>query len=756
MNLCGEWKLYYSSDALLQTGEPEKYGLVPLPGRVPSNVEIDLAEAGLLPKDIAHKDGLKQAEKYEKYQWWYEREFSPEPPKNGEKVILRFEAVDCIADYYLNGKAVSHSENALIPHEIDVTGRLLYGQKNRICVNIRSALLWAAQKTPDPFALLTGWLSNPVSTFLRKPPHCFGWDIMPRALSAGIWREVHLEYRLACRFRDLLFYFRSLGKTSSQIGLAYSAEIPGELAMAANRLEIAGCCNGHKLSFSQTVYGNAGKVVFEIDNETLWWPRHYGNPNLYDLTLRFFDPSGKELICQTLRQGFRKAELVRTDTVCENGKFEFHINGEKVMAIGSNWVPLDFYHSRDAKRLDRVLALAEEAGCNILRCWGGNVYEDREFFQFCDERGIMVWQDFAMACYYYPQTGEFARQLTDEVTAVVRKLRNYACLVLWCGDNEIDSMVSGVAGVDPSVNRLTREVIPSVLCRLDPQRPYIPSSPYISTKAMQGGPQCHPEDHLWGPRDYYKSEYYRSSKAYFVSETGYHGCPDAKTVVACVGEKEAWPYRSNPLWNFHSTDQHNNDARVMLMHNQVQKLFGRVPDNLEEFVFASQASQAEAKKYFIERVRAQSERMGGVIWWNLMDGWPQMSDAVVDYYFRKKAAFSVIRRCQGATLAFIGEWEEGGYPLLLSRNGRTEAVVAVTVEDLTDTKVLLTAEGVALPGKTVRIGRIIKEPSQQGMLLIRYREQGQKEKINHYLFGNPPFSLKDYRRWSRQVENAES
>ncbi len=180
-----------------------------------------------------------------------------------------------------------------------------------------------------------------------------------------------------------------------------------------------------------------------------------------------------------------------------------------VLVRGTNWVPLDAFHSRDAERLGRAFDLLDDLGCNMVRCWGGNVYESDAFFDLCDERGILVWQDMAFACCLYPQTEEFLARVRTEAGAVARRLRNHPSLALWCGNNEID-MVSASEGLSPAADRISREVIPQALYRHDPHRHYVPSSPYVPP-SVEGEPEAWqrtPEQHLWGPRGYYKAPFY--------------------------------------------------------------------------------------------------------------------------------------------------------------------------------------------------------------------------------------------------------
>ena len=244
--------------------------------------------------------------------------------------------------------------------------------------------------------------------------------------------------------------------------------------------------------------------------------------------------------------GIRDVELEREDPLDgKKGQFRFLINGVEVMCKGSNWVPLDAFHSRDAERYDEALALFKDVGCNIIRCWGGNVYEDHKFFDYCDRNGIMVWQDFAMACASYPEDERFQKLMAEEVKAVARKLRSHPSLIVWSGDNEVDS--GAQFHWDPDENSITRRVIPHVLHQHDWGRPYLPSSPYI-THAMDAAGECSQrhgshlvEDHLWGPRDYHKSDFYANNLAHFVSETGYHGCPSLESIKKFITPEKVWP-----------------------------------------------------------------------------------------------------------------------------------------------------------------------------------------------------------------------
>ena len=754
-DLNGRWMLYYYPERSRVAEKPSELAGVPsIPAAVPGNVELDLAKAGLLPEDLYRGMNILSVQAFENHTFWYRRAFTPASPANGERVYLHFDGVDCLATYYLNDQEFASSDDMYIEQVFDVTDLIRFGEENDLAVRLSSPVLATAAEKRDPLTLALGRSGLSVSQSVRKAPHSYGWDIMPRALSAGLWRDVFLEYRPALRLDYAYFSVTSLLADTARCEMIYSAEL-GEETFKSHPVILEGRCGDYSFRVEEKALSSAGRVRFEIDKAFLWWPKHYGEPRLFDLELTIFSTDGEPMIREKFRQGFRELRLVRSDVVEPGGQFAFYVNGVKIMAIGSNWVPLDAFHSRDKERLSRALALAEEAGCNILRCWGGNVYESDAFFDFCDEKGILVWQDFAMACCFYPQTEAFFGKMRREAEALARRLRNHASLALWCGDNEVDSFLAPAGRIKPSVNRLTRDVLPAVLDRMDPYRPYIPSSPYVSDRALAAGRAAWPEDHLWGPRDYFKSPFYLGSNAYFISEIGYHGCPSLDSIKKFIDPDKVWPPLQNEQWTLHSTDQKNDPRRVELMFKQIHSLFGKDPEDPEGFIAASQISQAEAKKFFIERVRAKGNVMGGVIWWNLLDGWPQMSDAVVDYYFEKKLAFSYIKRSSRPVLVFLGEREGEGHPVLLSDLTREEATVTVRVTDAATGKTVFSGGGSAAANEVRQIGFIPVEKERQGMFLIEY-DPGGERLFNTYLYGTPAFSLSDYLTWKKAAEERET
>jgi beta-mannosidase len=252
------------------------------------------------------------------------------------------------------------------------------------------------------------------------------------------------------------------------------------------------------------------------------------------------------------------------------------------------------------------------------------------------------------------------------------------------------------------------------------------------------------EDHLWGPRDYFKSDFYLANKAHFVSETGYHGCPSLESIKKFITPEKVWPYTDNDEWILHSSDQRGNPSRVMLMEKQVRQLFGEIPTDPEDYILASQISQAEAKKFFIEHMRVGRPNKTGIIWWNLLDGWPQMSDAVVDYYFTKKLAYHYIKRSQAPFVIAAGEISSWLLPIYACNDTLSEKTGHLKVKDAMTDEILYEGDFKAEVNTTTKLLDLPLYYSEKRVLIFEWKTENENG-FNHYFFGYPPISLKLYK-----------
>jgi len=767
--LNGSWELKFfpqPKQAVTTPEELENIDALQIEATVPGNIELDLLKAGLIDDPMIGSN-VYALRKYEGYQWCYFKTFESPKVQDDEQVQLSFGGIDCIAEIWLNGKHLGSVDNMLIEHTFDVTGLLQKNEKNTLQVIIRSAVMEAQKYKLGTFSI--GNFAANESTCIRKAPHMYGWDIMPRLVSAGLWRDVkltvlnnthivntqwmtsdiNLENKTARIFVDvqLKIPFEKLDKTNAKITLKRKGKVVYESTVL--------------------VTSHAFRHIIELNNVDFWWPRGYGNPDLYEANVQLVSNTNKVFSENLCKIGVRTVVLDMTDIndMPDNpGRFCFVVNGERVFIRGTNWVPLDALHCRDVSLLDDAIDLVVETNCNMIRCWGGNVYEDHRFFDLCDENGIMVWQDFAMGCTFYPQRDDFAKAIEKEAIAVVTKLRNHPSIALWSGNNEDDIALRWTLihfNINPNKDVISREVLPRVVYEFDPTRPFLPSSPYYSQKTYEKGSHDDllPENHLWGPRGYYKDAYYTQSKAQFVSEIGYHGCPNQSSLEKMFTKEAVNPWINGEvgLWNDEwmtkavrvFPNQPKQGGRNDLMTKQVKIVFGEIPEKLDDFIRSSQAVQAEAMKYFVEMWRGDKPERSGIIWWNIRDGWPILSDAVVDYYNSKKLAFYFLKNAQQNVCVCINDAQNGKYPLVAVNDTRKPSSGTVKITDVATGKSIYKGNfSIDANGRTLIAS--LPEMQGQGMLLIQCKIDG-KDFANHYLYGKPPFKLKVYRKLLKET-----
>lgn len=707
---------------------------------VPGNTELDMAAAGMIDFDMFFGTNIFKMQDYENLHTVYFTKFdNPGVPSK-----LCFEGIDTIADIYVNGKLVKTAENMYITYEIPLDAENLKEHENELVVHIKPAMI-EARKYEIPFvsnALSYGY----GSLYVRKAAHMYGWDIMPRIVSSGLWKPVYIKETKPDRVKEAYVYTLGVDKEAktAKVSAFCNLELSEDKTQDYS-LKIAGKCGDSTFeSVIERLFGNCARFTFEIDDCRLWWPRNAGEQNLYstDITLCF---KGQPVDTYHLEVGIRTVELKRTDTTdsAGNGDFCFIVNGERIFAMGSNWVPLDAFHSRDAERLEKAFELLYDVGSNIVRCWGGNVYESDEFYSLCDRHGIMVWQDFAMGCAVYPQEQKFYDMMNEEAVFIVKRLRNHPSIVLWAGDNECDCAYMSWSGIrrNPDRNIITRKVLAQVCEAHDFVRPYLASSPYITEKTMRSGAAT-AEDHLWGPRDYFKGNYYRNTVCHFASETGYHGCPSPETVKKFIPSDELWPWYENDgkarqSWLAHAACMEPGDNvefayRIKLMADQVSTLFAGEPENLAEFAKRSQISQGEAVKYYIERFRISKPRRSGIIWWNIVDGWPQFSDAVVDYYYTKKLAYHYIKRSQQPVCLAFDEPHGNVLDLYALNDTMRNVGFTYKVTNVTDGKTVLCGGGTAFANASSKTAQIKIEDGEKKFYLIEWTLEDGVCGKNHY------------------------
>ena len=767
MLLNGKWKLRFVEQTLATPENPDELNgaeLTAIDAEVPGNVELDLERAGLLP-DLKKGENVFATRKYEVCRWWYSRTFETAEFAPGERVFLVFEGLDCLATIWINNIKVGESANMLVPREFDVTDALNpeSGGNNEIVVRLDSAVLAARKNEVSPGNFSRGARSDGIT--IRKAPHMFGWDIMPRLVSAGIWRSVRLETRAPTKWRWVYWATKSvdLEKRTAQVHLEWNFETD-ELHIDDFKITVSlGLRGKDVLNREFQVRQTRDTVILDLNDVEFWWPNGYGESVLYDIVVELRDGNGEIRDEWKGRIGIRTLKLKRSEYMTKegDGDFVFIVNDEKVYAKGTNWVPLDASHSQDTRHVIGTLEMATDLHCNMIRCWGGNVYEDHEFFDYCDEHGIMIWQDFALGCSIYPDTPEFHELIREEAVSIVKKLRNHASLALWAGNNEIDEACRWSGwDIDPNDDQISRKVLAAVVRNEDPYRSYLPSSPYRSEEMFKLGNHEYlkPEDHLWGPRLDVKTPFFAESNAVFVSEFGFHGMPSVESLKEMLDPEYLWPWQDNPQWLAKAVrslpGMTNHDYRIPLMGQQMEVMFGGIPENLDDYVLASQIIQAESLKFFIELWRSGKWRRSGLLWWNLRDGWPIISDAIVDYYNRRKLAYEYVKTSQ-APLCLACVETDGKVRVAALKEGFDSGSGRVKITDFATGRVLAEEDFTLEPNINTFLTTPLETPSEMEIWLLEWKAENGDQGRNHYVAGPRPYDLEFYKRWLSQQASSQ-
>lgn len=665
MNLCGDWKFTYAEDGKLDEnrvvgGE----GLLQwLDCKVPGNAQLDLLSHGII-EDPYYGTNNEKIRKYEYYEWWYAKRFSIPDEMVGKRLELLFHGLDTFAKIWLNGKLIGNTDNMFIHHSFDVSGLVRYKEENELIIKF----------SPPLFATLGKELSGCYASFgafeslwARKARHSYGWDIAPRLITSGIWREVELVAHDDYEIKDVFARVAELSDRNAKLVFHVVLDLPRK-SWENLKVSIHGRCKDSTFRGEFPVGSVRTEAVIDIEDAYLWWPLGAGEPYLYDMEYVLLKDD-EPVHVATDRIGIRTVELNQKESAVGYRNFTVMINNTPIFCKGTNSVPLDAFHCRDLERTPKFVELVRDTNCNMVRIWGGGVYEHDRFYDLCDENGIMVLQDFMYACAIYPQSLEFQQVVEKEAITVLKHLRNHPSIVIWCGDNENDMAYSECydQSQSPENNVLTRRVLKDVCQIYDGTRPYVPSSPYSPTPGCWYNSENEGDRHLYRHGEFYKSETYLKDNGRFYSEIGHLALTNTDSIKKFIPGEDLWPI-GEKVWNHHGGElqlPYNYMDRLERIFRSIRNVFGNLPDNLDNLVQTSQIVQAEALKFWIERCRQRKFECSGILWWNMIDCWPAFSDSVVDYYYEKKLAYEYVKCSQADVLTSLGEEDEKGNPIIL-------------------------------------------------------------------------------------------
>jgi beta-mannosidase len=613
-----------------------------VPATVPGCVHTDLLAAGLIPDPLL---GNREPELawIGKSDWLYTNRFALDATDD-ERVDLVCAGLDTIAELELNGVPVGSTANMHRSYRFDV-GRLLFDGTNELGVTFRSALDHA-ERLSTRLGRRPGAYPLPYN-MIRKNASNFGWDWGPTFVTAGIWRPIGLHsWRIArlAGVRPVVTVEDAVGRVALHVEIERTGTDPLWVTARIDGLDTA-----------VAVSGDSAIVEVEVPDAELWWPRGHGGQPTYPVRVILSTMDGVRLDTWQERIGFRTVEL-DTAPDADGTPFGLRINGELIEVRGVNWIPDDVFVSRVDDPRHR-LGQACAAGVNLIRVWGGGIYESAAFYRAADELGLLVWQDFPFACAAYPEESPIAQEVSAEAREQVVRLAPHPSLVLWNGNNE---NIWGYWDWDWQASLDGRswgeayyfDTLPGIVAELDPTRPYWPGSPYSGDPAIHPNDPDHGPTHIWDVWNQLDYTHYRDNRPRFVAEFGYQAPPAMATLRRALDAAGLHKDSPGMLAHQKAADGNKKLERGLAEH------FG-VPDSFDDWHFLTSVNQARAIRLGIEHFRSMWPRCTGSVLWQLNDCWPAVSWSVIDYDGRRKPAWYAMREAYRERLLTIQPHEEG-------------------------------------------------------------------------------------------------
>jgi beta-mannosidase len=685
MDTAGPAKRIVSLDGIWQLDGVDRDGgaQLSLPGTVPGMVHPDLLAAGRIP-DPFWRDQAEQCQWVEKWDWSYSRSFDLPPGFDTSWVELEFGGLDTYAEIVLNGKTLGHTANMFIPHRFEV-GALLRQTGNELKVSFTPYQRMIAGKSLDyPAAFFTSDRLH-----VRRLQCTFHWDWVNRFVSFGIWRPVTLSsYTSAC-IRDLFVDTRALGRTSAALQIEVEVERrSGEAATAM--VAIAEPSGATVWQDTVKVNEATSRISADLADPQLWWPHGYGAQPLYRCRVVLSGPDGTVLDTRETTFGIRTARIEQLpdrpgtpewqqtmDTrqapwpgsdsgngAAPGKSFTLVVNGERIFCKGGNWVPADPFPARiSPARYDRLIRLARDGNLNLLRCWGGGIYEPPAFWDACNRYGVMISQDFMMACGAYPADDpDFMAKLRPEIPAVVRLLRNHPSLVWWAGDNE-NGMHHDFDDANAPYAIIASQITGPTCRELDPSRTFMPSSPFGGRKntSITIG-DSHFSAFFDNDLRFVAQSDMRDYRerinlvGRFMSESAMCGAPPLRSLLKFMTTADlADPAKR--LWEFRTKDNpHKPAGQTITLFGMLERLAETIlgpARDLNDKIRKMEYIHYEWVRLVVEAARRSKWYCSGIQFWMYNDCWPASGWSMVDYYGFPKAGWYAMKRSSQPVIAAL-------------------------------------------------------------------------------------------------------
>ena len=620
-----------------QQGKPEKYKAT-----VPGVVHLDLMNNNIINDPYWENNELEQRW-IENENWVYETVVELlDTLLEMERIELHFEGLDTYSKVYLNDSLILTSDNMFRSWDVNITE--FAKQQNRLKIIFESPIKHNKEKVENSDYQLPSGNENDnietkVSNYTRKAAYHFGWDWGPRFVTCGIWRPIMIRAWNSARITNASTSTLLINDSIAKMATIVEIEVLKE-----NVYEIAIEGKIHSKFLKEGL--NITTFEFEIKEPKLWWCNGYGTQHLYDQTISITS-NNKLIESKQIKYGVRTIELINeSDSI--GTSFYFKLNGKPVFMKGANYIPQDMFIPRvKSEQTNRLITQVKNANMNMLRVWGGGVYEDDAFYSLCDKNGILVWQDFMFAGSLYPADPAFNENIKQEVIQNIKRLRPHPCIALWCGNNEIEVAWNnwgwqkqfGYTSEDSieiwnNYKFIFEEMIPE-LVKEHTTTNYTSTSPQSNWGTKENF--NHSSMHYWGVwhgKEPFTN--FTSNVGRFMVEYGFQSFPERSTLKKVMSDSSL---------SLTSTVMKNRQKSYIgngLILEHIKRNF-QEPDNFEEFIMLSQKTQAKAMQIAIQaHIRKQPHCMGS-LFWQLNDCWPGPSWSVIDYYGKEKQAYNVVK-----------------------------------------------------------------------------------------------------------------
>jgi len=727
------------------------------PATVPGTVHTDLINNKII-QDPFFRMNERDVQWVDKEDWIYETGFDISQEIFERKNIrLDFKGLDTYADVYLNDQKILEANNMFREWKVDVKS-LLKQKDNTLKIYFHSPVKIDMPKWEAlPFQYMAindqsengGLLDRKISVFARKAGYHYGWDWGPRLVTSGVWRPILLEAWNDARIENVQVVQENVSKQAANIRQYVEVLSDKDAANVTIKVE-DGVSNKSFATIPKTLKKGLNRLEldFTIKNPKLWWSNGLGEAHLYDFRTSVLEGS-ETLDVEHDKIGIRSLKLItRKDKDGET--FHFELNGVPVFCKGANYIPSDNFLPRVTNAMyDKTIKDAVDANMNMLRVWGGGIYENDYFYELCDKNGIMVWQDFMFACSVYPFEGAFKENVRQEAIDNVRRLRNHPCIAVWCGNNECNSAWFGwgwkqsyvkqnpeiAAKIEAQFKDQYFTVLPEIVAQYDPGASYRPSSPFFDMDKVED--PARGDNHYWGVW-HAKAPIadYNTKKSRFFSEYGFQSFPEPASVKLYNPDHKDWEITSDVMMSHQRGGTYANSLIKLYMEKSYKE-----PKDIDAFLYMNLIQQGDAIKTAMEAHRRAMPYCMGTLFWQHNDCWPVASWSSRDYYGRWKAQHYYARTAYRDLL--VSPIEENGnlnIYVVSDRLKETKARLTVKVLNMNGTVVCSNTQSVQVVANTsknqlsLKVADLLKGKNRNEVIVSVVLETADKNRYTNNYF----------------------